>query len=106
MSEELKNAHGREKQPEADDPVELVVNWVEGGDPEEMATCLIEEYARLGMNEQEIFELFSQPGYRTHALYRQRGETWLRDLIQRVLGRTGRLRVSVQFSRPTGGCDA
>lgn len=106
MSEERKIPHGRDKELEADDPNELVMTPVAGGDPEIMATCIIEEYARLGMDEEEILGLFRQPVYQTHALYLERGETWVRDLIRRVLARTGRTRVSVTLFHHIGGCDA
>ncbi len=86
---------GRNKQPEADDPMELVATPVPGGDPQVMATCLIEEYARMGMGEPEILGLFQQSVYQTHALYLERGEAWVRGLIRDVLRRTGRMRVSV-----------
>lgn len=105
MRNKLKSPHGREKEPEADDPMDLVMNPVPGGDPEFMATCLIEEYARLGMSEEEILALFNQPVYQTHALYRERGETWVRNLIQEVLARTGRMRVSVTVRHHSGECD-
>lgn len=95
MIEKTKGISGWDKHPEADDPMELLVTPVPGGDPELMATCLIEEYARIGMGEQEILRLFQQPIYQTHALYRERGEAWVRDLIRQILNRTGRMRVSL-----------
>lgn len=106
MSDETKLPHGREKEAEADDPMDLVLNPVPGGDPELMATCLVEEFARLGMGEEEIFGLFSQPHYQTHALYRERGAAWVRRLIRTVLARSGRMRVSVTVLHQIGGCDA
>ncbi len=106
VTEELKHLHGRDKRPEADDPTELVLTPVPGGVPEAMATCIIEEYARMGMEEKEILDLFRQPIYQTHALYLERGEAWVRDLIRNVLARTGRMRVSVRVFHHIGGCDA
>ena len=75
--------------------MELRAIPVPGGDPELMAVCLVEEFARMGMDEPEILGLFQQPIYQTHALYQERGEAWVRDLIQKVLRRTGRMRVSL-----------
>ena len=98
--------HGRDKEPEADDPAELVLASLPGGDPELLATCLIEEYAQLGLGEEEILSLFRQPIYRTHNLYQERGEAWIRGLIQEVLARTGRLRVRVTLLHHIGGSDA
>ncbi|HXF03865.1 MAG TPA: hypothetical protein VNM72_00435 [Blastocatellia bacterium] len=87
------------KQPEPDDPMELVMVPVPGGNPELMATCIVEEYALLGMGEEEIFRLFRSPLYRTHAFYLSYGEAWVRTLIRRVLQRTGRFRVRIVESQ-------
>lgn len=106
MSEEEKVACGHSKEPEGDDPMELVGHEVPGGDPETLARCFIEEYALIGMGEAEILELFRQPVYRTHELYRERGEAWVRGLIRSVLGEAGPLRVSVMHFHHIGGCDA
>lgn len=106
MSKEPTSRHGRNKEPEPDDPVELVMTPLPGGDPKIMVTCLIEEYARMGMGEVEIRELFRQPIYQTHALYREQGEAWIHDLIRRVLARTARIRVSVKVFHHSGGDDA
>lgn len=105
MSEARQIEHGRDKEPEPGDPAELVMTPVPGGEPELMATCLVEEYARLGMGEEEIFELFRRPIYQLHALYRERGEAWVRDLIRKVLAGTGRLRVSLTVLHHIGGGD-
>lgn len=89
------------KEPEPDDPMELVMVPVPGGDAELMATCIVEEYARLGMSEEEIFRLFRSPLYQTHAFYLTYGDAWVRALIRRVLQRTGRFRVRVvETERP------
>ncbi len=106
MSDELANLHGRDKEPEFDDPMELVMVPLSSGDPELMVTCLIEEYAGLGMSQDEIFELFRQPVYRIHSLYQERGEAWVRSRIREVLARTGRMRVSVTVFHHIGGCNA
>jgi hypothetical protein len=106
VSKEFKIRHGRDKDPEPDDPTELMMVPVPGGDPVLMATCLIEEYARMGMGEKEILALFSRPTYQTHALYLERGEAWVRNLIRDVLARTGRMRVSVTVLHQIGGDDA
>ena len=106
MSEEPGTRHGRDKEPEGDDPMELVMVSLPGGDRELMATCLIEEYARWGMGEEEIFALFRQPIYQTHSLYQERGEDWVRTHIRNILGRTGRTRVSVEVFHHIGDSDA
>jgi hypothetical protein len=114
---------GRDKEPEADDPMLGVMVSLPGGDPKLMATCIIEEYAMLGLTEDELVKLFSEPYYRTHQLYRAYGEAWVRDLIRDVLGRTGQFNCHIvdcglqneKFENPQsaicnpqseeGGCD-
>lgn len=106
MTPKPKIPHGRQKKPEADDPLELVMTAVPGGNSKIMLECLTEEYARMGMGEEEIFRLFSQPCYRTHTLYQAYGELRIRNLIREVLGRVGRMRISVKISPQKGGADA
>lgn len=106
MAEEPEIRHARGKEIEPDDPMELVFVPVPGGDPEIMATSIVEEFARVGMEEKEILELFRQPIYRIHAFYREYGEQWVRNLIRKVLARCGRLRISVTVLHHIGGCDA
>lgn len=100
--ERRRHRHGWDKRVDADDPHELVMESVPG-DREVMATCLIEEFARMGMSANEIFELFRSPGYRTHALYREWGEARLRELIDTVTARAGRMRLVVTYSENHGG---
>jgi hypothetical protein len=96
---------GRDKEPEADDPMLGVMVSLPGGDPKLMARCIIEEYAMLGLSEEELFKLFSEPYYQTHRVYRAYGEAWVRELIEDVLRRTGRMNVSVMVHHHEGGCD-
>jgi len=98
VSDEHERPHGptgQDKPAEPEDPAELVFTSLPGGDPELMASCIVEEYALLGMGEEEILELFRQPFYRIHALYLKNGELWVRNLVRSVLARTPRLRVTV-----------
>jgi hypothetical protein len=102
--EERMLKHGRDKEPESDDPMELMMSCVPG-DPAMMARCVIEEYTLLGASEEELLNLFRQPGYHLHRLYLERGEDWVRELIRDVLEKTGRLRVSIKHFYHIGGCD-
>lgn len=95
--------HGWDKEVESDDPQELVMEQVPGGSRELMATCLIEEFARMGMDEEQILSLFSQNIYQTHELYLGWGAEKIRRLIRGVVARTGRMRVSVAVPRQNGG---
>jgi hypothetical protein len=70
-----------------------------------MARCIIEEYAQMGMTEEQIVELFRQPSVQINSLYRARGEAWLRHLINDVLREAMCLRVSVKHFYHIGGGD-
>lgn len=80
-----------EKDFEADDPLALTgavlaLDPAEGAEAERrMAATFIEEYARLGYDDPALLALFRDPFYRfPHAVYRERGEAWVRELIGRV----------------------
>ncbi|MFQ5670088.1 MAG: hypothetical protein ACE5HD_06155 [Acidobacteriota bacterium] len=86
---------GEMKPPEADDPMSLEAVGVEGGDVEAMAEAWVEEYARMGTSEETILHLFRRPFFRgTHLYYASRGEERTREMIHRVLARTGIQRFS------------
>lgn len=72
---------------DSDDPLELV-GMVMPGEPgqlEAMAECFIEEYVRLGWNEDRLMPLFTNPMFlATHRIYRQKGEDYVRSLIRSV----------------------
>ncbi|MCB0116461.1 MAG: hypothetical protein KDD84_20325 [Caldilineaceae bacterium] len=77
---------------EDDDPMELV-GMVMPGEPgmlENMAEILVDEYVRLGWDEERLMTLFVNPMFMaTHRIYRQKGETYVRHLIREVLARWG-----------------
>lgn len=73
-----------------EDPMELVgmVLPGEAGQLEAMAECIIEEYVRLGWNEQRLMTLFVNPMFMaTHRIYRLKGEDYVRRLIQTTCAR-------------------
>ncbi len=68
-----------------EDPMELVGVSLPPRDTERMAECVIEEYLLLGWNERQLMSLFCRPFFRaTHQLYLEKGEDWVRALIQKV----------------------
>ena len=80
----------KKKVAEPDDPLSLEAVSVPGGEPETMAEAFIEEYARLGMTEEEIYLLFARHVYfGTHLYFARRGEEATRRLIRQVISRTG-----------------
>ncbi len=70
---------------EPGDPMELVGVGLPEGDMDHMAECLIEEYMFLGWDERKLMTLFTRPFFQTtHRIYREKGEEYVRALIQRV----------------------
>ncbi len=73
------------KHTEPGDPMELVGVGLPEGNIDDMAECLVEEYMLLGWNERQLMALFTRPFFRTtHRIYREKGEAYVRALIQRV----------------------
>jgi hypothetical protein len=70
----------------AEDPMQLVgmVFPGEEGQLEAMAECIVEEYVRLGWDERRLMTLFVNPMFMaTYRIYRQKGEEYVQELIQR-----------------------
>jgi hypothetical protein len=77
--------HGRDKEAESDDPMELV-GTPAPGDPLFMARCLVEEYARMGKSKDELMALFQNSFYESaHRMLKQFGEDTIEELIDEVL---------------------
>ena len=67
-------------QADPEDPRELMV----------VAERLVEEYVRLGFSDQQLLSLFRNPFFAgTHALYRAKGEAWVKGIIAQVRERWG-----------------
>ena len=82
---------------EPDDPSILLGSGLAGGDLDEMARAIVEEYVRLGMNDQKIWQLFRSPVYRlTHAILEARGEDYVREMIGLARARWGYPRFTKQ----------
>ncbi|MFN8454044.1 MAG: hypothetical protein U0401_05105 [Anaerolineae bacterium] len=55
------------------------------GQLEAMAECIVEEYVRLGWDEPRLMSLFTSPMFlATHRIYRQKGEDYVRELVQKT----------------------
>jgi hypothetical protein len=74
---------------EPDDPLTLHATPVLG-DPEVMLRCLVQEYAWMGWNAEQILGLFHDPYYPAlHGLLRLYGEAGVRHRVLDLLGQTG-----------------
>jgi hypothetical protein len=79
---------------EADDPLTLHATPV-AGDPEVMLECLVQEYAWMGWDTEQVLGLFRSPFYPAlNALLDHYGEGGVRRRVAAVLGRMGVFRFS------------
>ena len=86
--------HPLDRPAEADDPYTLHATAV-SGDPEVMLECLVQEYAWMGRDTEQLLALFRNPFYPAlNALLRCYGEDGVRRRVGAVLGRMGAFRVS------------
>jgi hypothetical protein len=72
---------------DVEDPLDLVGMVLPGepGQVELMAECIVDEYLRLGWQEARLMTLFENPMFMaTHRIYRQKGEAYVRALIQKT----------------------
>ena len=70
-----------------EDPLELVgmVMPGEAGQLERMAETIVEEYVRMGWDERRLMTLFVHPLFMaTHRIYLQKGEPYVKSLVQRT----------------------
>jgi hypothetical protein len=71
-----------------DDPMELIGVALPEGDIDEMAACIVEEFLRMGLEDEQLLHLFKSPFYDgTHRIYQQRGDDYVRALIAQVRSR-------------------
>ncbi|MBM3214249.1 hypothetical protein FJZ36_04980 [Candidatus Poribacteria bacterium] len=75
------------------DPMELSGMLGPAMTPEdiaEMTRCIVDEYVRMGLDDAEVYELFSDPNYPvTHAILRSHGEGYVREAIAEIRARWG-----------------
>jgi hypothetical protein len=88
----VQKVHPATRAVEPEDPMTLHATPVEG-DVEVMLHLLVQEYAWMGWNGEQILRLFRDPFYPAlHGLWCQLGEAGVRERIARVLARSGVLR--------------
>jgi hypothetical protein len=77
---------------EPEDPMELVATPVEG-DPDVMLECLVQEFAWMGWDAEQLMGLFRNSSYPVlNQLLRHYGDKDVRRRVEAILGRFGRLR--------------
>ena len=100
VGDRLDSASLPPKPPQADDPMQLKAGLLEGN-PQAMLEGLIEEYAHMGWNADQIARLFEQPFFgATHGLTRRFGREAIRVCIDQTLQRCGVFRFDTTESQP------
>ena len=70
---------------EPEDPMELMGVEVPGGDPDQVLDGIVQEYLLLGWKPPRILSLFRSPYFSgTHQIYRQKGEAYVKERVQRL----------------------
>ncbi len=82
MSDNHNAQHGRDKEFEHDDPMELRVVEMTGGSEEMLVKSFIEEFLFMGMSKTELIEIFKNPFYAgAYRLYEKFGEEKIESMI-------------------------
>lgn len=80
-----------------DDPMELRCESV-SGDTRFAIRCVIEEFAQIGFDADDLFRLFQNPMYpMLNGILRSEGERTIRAFIQEVLAECGMLKVKSEI---------
>lgn len=83
-----------------DDPFELTADMVVG-DPDVMLECLLQEFAWMGWNAQQVLELFHHPGYPVLCELRKfLGDDEVRRRVESLMSRWGVLRFREVHAEP------
>lgn len=83
-----------------EDPLEMQAHEMPG-DQELMVRMLVEEYARLGWDVDDLIRLSQDPNYFAfNALYHQFGKEVLRQRFKQVIARCGVMRVKITEKMP------
>jgi hypothetical protein len=78
---------------EPEDPLEIVATPVQG-DPDVMLQCLVQAFAWMGWDCEQLLELFHNPYYPVlNQLLAYYGEEAVRQRVQALVGRSGVFRV-------------
>lgn len=86
MSDNHNAQHGRNKDFEHDDPMELRAVAMPGGNEEAQARAFIEEFLFTGMSKSELIEIFKNPFYAgAYRLYEKYGEEKIVSIINNYI---------------------
>jgi hypothetical protein len=92
--------HPLARDAEADDPWELTAQPV-AGDPAEMMDAILQEFLWMGWGGDELFELFSNPGYPLLVQLREHfGDEAVRRRIDALIAQSGVLQFREMLVEP------
>src|SRR5581483_2386529 len=81
---------------EPEDPMELVANPVQG-DPEVMLQCIVQEFAWMGWDADQLLQLFDSPEYPVlNQLLAHYGAEQIQRVVASLLAETGVFRFQTQ----------
>jgi hypothetical protein len=93
MERRVPKVHPMTRAVEPEDPMEIVATPVQG-DPDVMLQCLVQEFAWMGWDFEQLMELFHNPFYPVlNQLLAYYGEEAVRERVQALVGRSGVFRV-------------
>lgn len=88
MSHKHNVQHGKEKDFEHDDPMELRAIEMPGGDEAMQAQAFIEEFLFMGMSKTELTGIFKNPFYAgAYRLYEKLGEKKIESMIDQYFNK-------------------
>lgn len=100
MSAFVPKIHPLERDASDEDPFELHAEPV-AGDPAVMLECMLQEFAWMGWDREELLALFHHPGYPVLCQLREHfGEDEVRRQVDSLLGRWGTLRFRETIAEP------
>jgi hypothetical protein len=92
--------HPLERDVDPEDPMELLAQPVEG-DPFVMLGCILEEFAWMGWNRDQLLGLFRNPGYPVLCQLREYfGDDEVQRQVEALVSRRGVLRFSAVEAEP------
>lgn len=94
--------HPLTREIEQEDPMELIAMSVQG-DPDVMLECMVQEFAGLGWNTEQLLMLFQSPDYPVlNQLLAALGESEVRRRVQIILGQVGIFQVTESIAEEEG----
>lgn len=98
MASFVPKVHPLDRAAEPEDPLSLNASLTEG-DPEFMLRCVVEEYAWMGWNLEQLLGLFRDPFYPAlYGMWSAWGEEVVRSKIGDILRRVGAFRFETAIS--------